>query len=112
MLIDSSITDTHIKFISYTGSYPNLCSGDLALEIDGIEYTFGYGYEREPKPDFKPFWSSGGSVWFDDGWEENVEDGEWAIDVNRLPEQFRKYAFEIDRIFNENVEWGCCGGCI
>lgn len=109
MLIDSSITDTHIKFISYTGSYPNLCSGDLALEIDGIEYTFGYGYERKTKPDFEPFWCSGGGIIGD---YEDTYSGEWEVDIDRLPEQFRKYAFEIDRIFNENVEWGCCGGCI
>ena len=25
----------HVKFISYTGKYPNLCSGIITLEIDG-----------------------------------------------------------------------------
>lgn len=37
MLINSnkeSVTE-HVKFISYTGEYPNLCCGDLTLEIDG-----------------------------------------------------------------------------
>ena len=111
MLINNNIESQHIKFVSYTGEYPNLCSGTLTLEIDGIEYTFGGGY-KEPKTDFRRFWSSGGSVWFDDEWGEYVEGGEWSIDVDDLPEQFRKYAKEIDSVFIENVEWGCCGGCV
>ena len=31
-----------IKFISYTGKYPNLCSGVLTVEINGKEYKFGH----------------------------------------------------------------------
>lgn len=31
-----------IKFISYTGKYPNLCDGILTLEIDGEQVSFGY----------------------------------------------------------------------
>ena len=23
-----------------------------------------------------------------------------------------EFADEIEEVFNENVEWGCCGGCI
>lgn len=103
--------NTHVKFVNYTGKYPCLCSGTLTLEIDGIEYTFGNIYD-EPKSDYKRFWCSGGSTWFDDEWNAYVETGKWEIDVNDLPEQFRKYAYEIDRVFNENVDWGCCGGCI
>lgn len=104
-------TDSHVKFISYTGEFPNLCSGILTLEIDGVEYTFGDRYNR-PKPEFKRFWRSGGNVSFDSNWYEHVKSGEWHINVNDLPEQFRKYAQEIDIVFNENVEWGCCGGCV
>ena len=111
MLVNNNMESQHVKFISYTGEYPNLCSGTLTLEIDDIEYTFGGGY-KESKTDFRRFWSSGGSVWFDDEWGEHVDGGEWSIDVGDLPEQFRKYAKEIDRVFNDNVEWGCCGGCV
>jgi hypothetical protein len=31
----------HVKFIRYTGRYPNLCSGELTIEVDGKIYTFG-----------------------------------------------------------------------
>jgi hypothetical protein len=110
MLINNNI-ESHVSFVSYTGRYPNLCSGVLTLEIDGIEYTFGNSYKK-PKTDFKSFWCSGGNVWFGNNWDEHVEEGEWQIDADDLPDQFRKYAQEIDRVFNENVAWGCCGGCI
>ena len=108
MLINSnkeSVTE-HVKFISYTGRYPNLCSGDLTLEIDGEKVVFGNGYER--KGVYMPFWCSGGYISND--YEAHV--GEWQIDVSEIPEQYRKYASEIDEAFNVNVPYGCCGGCI
>lgn len=43
---------------------------------------------------------------------EGAWQGEWQINVNKIPEQFRKYAAEIDEVFNDNVPCGCCGGCI
>lgn len=99
--------NSHVKFVNYTGRYPNLCRGTLTLEIDGIKYTFGASW-KNPKPDFDEFWCSSGGI------TENYEaySDEWQIDVNDLPEQFRKYATEIDEVFNDNVRWGCCGGCI
>lgn len=96
----------HVEFVSYTGKYPNLCSGTLTLKIDGAEWRFGY------KEKNLPFWRSGGSCGFNDNWEECVTVGEWVIDVLGLPEEIKKYATEIDEVFNENVEFGCCGGCI
>lgn len=117
-----------VKFVSYTGAYPNLCSGVLTLEIDGKEYKFGHNFifyryddatetwkhtDEDPEnPNFDCFWYSGGCVTHDDDWNFNVEEGEWNIDVNALPEQFQELAEEIDKVFNENVRWGCCGGCI
>jgi hypothetical protein len=96
----------HVKFISYTGKYPILCAGILTLEIDGEPVTFGYS--RENKPQYPPFWHSGGCT----GDDETIITGEWRIDISALPEQYKKYAVEIDEVFNQNVEHGCCGGCI
>ena len=32
----------HVKFVSYDGEYPNLCTGTLVLNIDGTDYSFGF----------------------------------------------------------------------
>lgn len=113
MLINSnkeSVTE-HVKFISYTGKYPNLCCGDLTLEIDGEKVMFGNRYDikiNKRKGVYPIFWHSGGCI------SANYEayKGEWQIDVSKMPEEYRKYASEIDETFNANVPYGCCGGCI
>ena len=131
MLVNNTNKETteHVKFIEYTGEYPNLCSGVLTLEIDGVQYKFGHDYrywhyhddvrhcvqeDEDPNnPNFEKFWSSGGNVTGGaPDWNFCVHHGEWEIDVQALPEQFRKYASEIDTVFNSNVRQGCCGGCI
>lgn len=90
-----------VKFISYDGKYPNLCSGALKLEIDGEIVEF--------KPYGDCFWCSGGGV----SWDYNsTYRGEWVIHYEGLPDKYKQYADEIDKVFNENVEFGCCGGCI
>lgn len=86
--------ETHVQFISYTGRYPNLCSGNLTLEIDGKTVVF----ENCDK-----FWSTAGQI--------TEKYGDWIIDVEDIPCQFRKYAAEIDQVFNDNVERPHCGGC-
>ena len=54
---------------------------------------------------------SGGSVLFDKSGEEHVYHGEWSID--NYPEDFpENLKEEAVRIVNENVPYGCCGGCI
>ena len=60
---------------------------------------------------YDSFWHSGGSVSFDNDWDCHISTGEWNINIDNLPEKFRKYAAEIDYTFNANVEHGCCGGC-
>ena len=89
-----------VKFIDYTGRWPNLCSGTLTLEIEGEVVRFSS--ERDTR-----FWYSGGSCC---GF--NVTREPWIIDMDDIPEKYRKYYYEIVHVFNENVEWGCCGGCV
>jgi len=89
-----------LKFISYDGAFPNLCRGNLVMELDGKKIKF---------PQF--CLSSGGSVWFDEEWSEYVEKGEWTISEypKNFPEELKEYAEEL---VNENVSHGCCGGCV
>ena len=123
----------NIEFVEYTGEYPNLCSGILVLRYDGKEYVFNgkrvngkleafnSGWGDVPsdfvngqlkKGLYDSFWTSGGSVSFDSDWNEYVATGRWEISADALPEELRPYAHEIQEIFNENVSWGCCGGCV
>lgn len=87
-----------VEFISYDGDYPNLCSGTLVLKIDGEEVKF-------PKYCMR----SGGGVWFDDDWNAYTCGGPWSIEV---PDEYKYLKQEIEDVVNENVEYGCCGGCI
>lgn len=89
-----------LEFKSYDGDYPNLCSGTLIMSLDGEDIVF---------PDF--CLSSGGSVWFDEDWNEHVEDGMWSIDdwPEGFPEELKPVALEL---VNENISYGCCGGCV
>lgn len=93
----------HVEFVSYSGEYPNLCRGELVLRIDGDNVVFGLGKNK-----FKRFWLSGGGIEY----EEDIITKEWVICTKDLPEKYQKYAIEIDEVFNENVPYGCCGGCV
>lgn len=107
MLINmANDNNEHIEFISYSGRYPCLCMGTLVLKIDGQEVKFGNKYS-DKNVDYPRFWNSGGGLDSD----YCAYSGEWEIDVEELPEQYRKYATEIDDVFNTNVKYGCCGGC-
>lgn len=110
-VINKANKENHVKFISYTGKYPNLCTGDLILEVDGKRYTFGLILNRENI--LPTFWDSGGSCGFSKDYSESyVYPGKWIINADELPQELQKYADEIDELFNENVPYGCCGGCL
>ena len=100
----------NVEFVSYTGAWPNLCSGILTLKINDKEVKFG----RNGKEDYGDrFWESGGACGFCGGYEEIYrESGDWIINPSEIPEEYRKYAEEIEEVFNDNVEHGCCGGCL
>lgn len=86
--------------ISYNGCYPNLCSGRLIVYIDNVEYIF-------PKYSLV----SGGCVYRDDNDDWVTDKGEW--DIDEWPEDFPEHLKEpvLDKV-NEEIPWGCCGGCI
>ena len=112
----------NIKFISYSGKYPTLCHGTLAVEINGKKVTFGwtelYTAVGEEKADYPRFWCSGGSVLFDNDWNEEVPGYcDWELSVSEYdkkyyPPEIWKILLDILKVMNENVEGGCCGGCI
>ena len=87
-----------VEFVSYDGRYPNLCRGQLVVRIDGKEVNLGNCL------------ISGGICYFDSDWSDIVTSGEWNIDD--LPEEYEQYRKEIKEVANENVPFGCCGGCI
>lgn len=102
-----------VEFVSYTGRFPNLCSGILTVRIDGKEVTFG-GYNG--KADFPRIWNSGGSVSFDNDWTEHVTHGAWEVNDWSAKEitdpNIKNRLEEIIEIMNKNVPHGCCGGCV
>ena len=85
--------------VSYDGEYPCLCSGHLEVWVDGKYYDFG-NYAMH----------SGGSVSFSEDWEEDVSSGEWSVDFpDNFPEELKS---EVLEAINNEVPWGCCGGCV
>lgn len=100
MVINSS-KDNVVEFVSYTGKYPTLCMGTLTLKINGTNYSFGMN-GRYPS-----FWESGG--YLDEDWDPVKKP--WVIDCEKLPEQFVEYVDLIDEVINDNIPFGCCGGC-
>lgn len=91
----------NLKFVSYSGEWPTLCSGTLKFRLDGKLYTMGGAF----------FLQSGGRASFDDNWEPHVTKGPWSL-PKTISEKLEPYRKEIETMINENVPWGCCGGCI
>lgn len=86
-----------IEFVSYNGEWPCLCCGNLVLRINEEEVIL------------ENCMNSGGSVYFDSDWEDHVSCGEWRVDP---PDKYAHLRKEIESCVNENVPWGCCGGCV
>jgi hypothetical protein len=92
--------EEHKIEIEYNGGYPSLCSGDLKVIIDGFLWIF---------PDHSL--SSGGGVWLDEDWREQVDSGPWFI--REWPEGFPEDLKDaVTEVVNDKVPFGCCGGCV
>lgn len=87
-----------VEFISYDGDYPNLCAGTLVIKVEGVEFNLPHALV------------SGGTVWFDDDWSDHVIQRPWKI--KNLPEEIEPFRQQILDLVNENVPFGCGGGCI
>lgn len=86
--------------VYYNGKYPCLCFGSLGVKIGQKFWDFG-----------AHALSSGGSVWFDKGWSEHVEEGDWSI--SEWPEDFPEDMKQaVTDAVNDQIEHGCCGGCV
>ena len=86
-----------IEFVSYDGEYPCLCKGTLTIDVDGKIYNLD------------DVLISGGSCnWHTD----EIVKGAWFVSNLQLPRELRPLVSEIERVVNENVPFGCCGGCM
>lgn len=94
------MSKTILKFISYDGKWPNLCAGKLIMKLNNKEVIF---------PNY--CLSSGGSVSFTEDWDEIITSGRWTISEfpKNFPEELKDYARTL---INENIDYGCCGGCV
>lgn len=127
-----------IEFVSYEGKFPNLCEGLLVVRIDGRLYAFSPYYDSM----YRPFWNrfnrtealeddsitkvsgfylrSGGYIdWGEDGENPKIVKGKWIIDDKAMKlengERFilsGEQKSELEKVINQNIELGCCGGCV
>ena len=99
-----------IKFISYEASEYAVCLGKLTVEVDGVVLSFGSDLECFPR-----FWISGGGLLSDYSGSYTapyeLKHG-WERDYTQYPKWIKDSIPEILEVMNDNIEWGCCGGCI
>ena len=90
-----------VEFVSYDGKWACLCYGTLIIKVNGKTYSF------------RDAMISGGRIMGgpSTGWEMWSEQGPQEINLEEHPE-LEPYKEEITQVVNDNVEYGCCGGCI
>lgn len=108
-----------IEFISYDGTYPNLCSGKATFKIDGKIVEFAVFPKEYSGKVYDSFWSSGGCIQRNKDWDMWTEEAPWKLDLDwwrTVDEDHPQWLIdllpELLRLFNKNVRYGCCGGCI
>lgn len=90
-----------LKFISYDGKWPNLCRGILIVEKDGKRYGLN------------SVLVSGGCCGFNRDYSESyIERGPWEIYKENLPQELQDDYHELLELVNDNIDYGCCGGCL
>ena len=86
--------------IEYNGKYPNLCAGNLIININKQKWEFGeYCLKSGGCCSYNPKNSN-----------ITLKEGPWKI--NEWPEGFpEKYKDLIIVEINKKIKPGCCGGC-
>lgn len=86
--------------IKYNGTYPNLCSGELVVIIDNVEWIF---------PEY--CLASGGDATYHNNYGTVITRGPWSISKypKNFPDNLRSV---VEDAVNDSIPQGCCGGCI
>ncbi|MDR2863982.1 MAG: hypothetical protein LBV68_00020 [Spirochaetaceae bacterium] len=96
----------NVQFIKYGGVYPTACLGTL---------TFSYVESPGSAPKIISVESplkTGGQC-YDDGTPEGVfTKGKWRLRMSMFPYLSKVDFLELERLVNQNVPEGCCGGCL
>ena len=128
-----------VEFVSYDGKWPNLCGGLLVLKIDNKLYAFCQFSKKASDTNMYGVWNnrscirnnpdiikiyefaliSGGSTDYDASGDDRIKQGNWSVGFRCSyldnGEKFlcsKELEQEITDCINENIEHGCCGGCI
>lgn len=114
-----------IEFVSYDGEWPNLCRGTLIIrvkeyvedfscdEAEDFESSIEEKHAEFKEYEFKNILRTGGSCDFSDDYRQSHIDQEpWWIYKSDLPDELKPYKKKIEEVINENIPWGCCGGCL
>ena len=107
-----------VEFISYTGKYPKLCDGIATFKIDGYIITFNNERLNEDGEliHYPRFWKSGGWIPKKNNhskipYKSAYVLDDWWIKCPDAPIFILNNINECLKLFNQNVEHGCCGGC-
>lgn len=108
-----------VKFVSYDGKYPNLCNGNLVVEIDRKRVSFGWTKDNKywtgETADFHKFWSTGGRCCFSQDGTVEIKHEPWTMECANKKDYPQEVWLALPRVLevmNENVPYGCCGGCL
>lgn len=128
-----------VEFISYDGKYPNLCGGLLVLKIYNKLYAFCQFSKKTSDDNSFHVWEKGSCIrnnqniikvynfslisggttdWTARNDNERIKQGSWEVGLNHCyldngdPFPYMNMKSEIEKVINENIEQGCCGGCL
>lgn len=95
--IDEQNTTSLEINVDYDGSWPNLCSGNLVVEVNGKKYRFP-----------RHCLVSGGNVIVKRG---EINHGRWSVSdwPEDMPDNIKD---QVLGAINDHIPHGCCGGCL